>query len=141
MNAILKKKIRRKLSKGGFTLVEVMVSLFIVVVGIIGSMAFFVSAIAATKTARDTTLATTHAEYILEDMQTKEGLQEIVDTDWVVFWDSLVEGNIVESLDSETVSVIYKDIDADPLNVIVLVNWETSLRDCSTSIMTEATNR
>jgi len=123
----------RKKNKKGLTLVEILFATFILVVGICASLLYFTKAILVTKTARDITTATTHAEYILEEMKTKTTIAEIKNEDWQTW--ATAQG--LNTLTSETVAVSYSDIAADLVNITLQLNWVTKGRPQQVSFVTE----
>ena len=129
--------IRRRilLAKKGSTLLEVVISLLLVSIGIVGALMYFTSAHASIRLARDMTVATSHTEYILEDMRAKATLADITNTDWADFADN---ANL-DTLTNETVTVTYEDPDADPLNITVTIDWTTNSRNASISFTKELT--
>jgi len=117
------------------TLVEVLVAMFILTIGIFGSLMFFTTASESVKVAGDMTVATSHAEYVLEEMQVMSTLGNILSTDWTTWAGS--EG--LDTLDSESVTVVFANSLNDPLDVTVSVAWETQGRASNVSLRTELT--
>lgn len=64
------------INNAGMTLVEVMIAVFILSIGMMGTLSYFVTTKVAVEIARDQTTATVHAEYVLEDMRAKTTLAE-----------------------------------------------------------------
>jgi len=124
-----------KLNKKGMTLVEVMVAVMILTIGIFASLLCFTRSNEATLAARDLTTAVTHAEYILEEMHTLAALTDITSTNWSTW----ANAQGLNTLDNESISVIYLNPLADPLSVMVTINWETKGRNESTFLATEFT--
>ncbi len=110
-------------------------AVFILSIGMMGTLSYFVTTKVAVEMARDQTTAAVHAEYILEEMCTQATLAEITATDWPAF----VAAAGLDTLNSEVVTVAFADVDADPLSITVTVAWKNSMRDSSTSIVTEMT--
>lgn len=130
------KKINQKLkSKSGITLIEVMVSMFILTFAILGALSYFTTAAAATQLAGEMTIATSHAEHILEDMRARSTLADITSADWGAY----VTDNNLDTLDNESITVTFADAGADPLNITVAVNWDTATRTHNISLTTEMT--
>ena len=119
----------------GLTLIEVLVSFFILSVGILSSLMFFTSATASTELARDMTTANTHAEYVLEEMHSRAALTDITAEEWPD-WTS---ANGLNTLPQETITVTFTDPSADPLPINVTVTWKTKERAHTLALETEMT--
>src|SRR5882672_6936083 len=111
-------------SKSGLTLVEVLMTVFVLSVGVLSSLMFFTNAMLSTEYARDLTVATTHAEYVFEEMQTRNTLANITGTNW----SSWFTGQGLNTLNGESVAVTYTNSAADPLAVTTTVNWTKKSR-------------
>ncbi len=103
----------------GFTLVELMVSGYILLVGICGTLLLFVNFMKTTASSWETTIAVSHAEYILEEMQKAPTLFEVMGRDW----DEWAQARQLKTLPSEKVQTVYADPAADPLDIRVSVSW------------------
>lgn len=101
------------------TLVEILVAVFILTVGIVGSLLFLVNAMTATETARDLTTATTHAESVLEEMKSRLSLDDIQLTDWKAW--AKAEG--FDSLPNEQLDVQFEPPGGNPLKIDVTIRW------------------
>src|SRR5690242_9923053 len=120
------------LQKKGFTLVELLIAVFILSVSIAGVLLLFTQSILSTEYAWDKTTATNHAEGILEEMQLRETLSEVVNTDWIG-WAEKQGFNI---LPQESVEIHFEDPAADPLDIQVTVKWIRKLRKSQVSLRT-----
>ena len=123
----------------GVTLVEVLISVFVLSIGVTGSLAYFTTAKSATLLSRDTTTAVTHGEYILEEMRALPTLAEIVSADDTEYWNNYVTAQGLNTLDNEAITVAFADPDGDPLNITVTIDWETNTRARTVSLTTELT--
>lgn len=122
--------------KKGFTFIELLVAVFILALGIISTINFFITAQASTKYAQDLTVAATHAESVLESMRTKTALAQITATDWAAW----AQGSGLNTLPSESYSVTYPSgTDANPLDAQVIVSWVRNSRTNSVSFATKMT--
>ncbi len=101
------------------TLVELMLVVFVLMVGIVSTLFFFSSTMLLTGVARDITVATTHAEYILEEMYARKGFSSILNTDWPQW----ARDEQLNTLPNETVEVDFINPGSDPLDVHVRVSW------------------
>lgn len=107
-------------SDKGFTLAELLVSAYILLVGICGTFLLYIDCMNATQFAWDSTVAVTHAQYVLEEMQNKSDLFGIVGTDW----NKWAEKQELKSLPGESFNVIFPDPQANPLSIQVRVQWQ-----------------
>jgi len=130
---------KKLLDKKGVTLVEIMVSVFVLSIGITGSLAYFTTAKSATLLSRDTTTATSHGEYILEEMSALSTLAEIVSENDPEYWNTFIAAQNLNTLDNEVITIAFADPDADPLNITVTVDWQTNTRARNISLVTELT--
>ena len=121
--------------KKGLTLVELLIALFVLTVGILSLVLFFSNAINAIEYASDITAATSHAEYILEEMQRRDSLANITATDWTSWAQS--EGFV--NLPSETINVTFTNATADPLETQARIGWVRDSRQSNVSLMTRIT--
>jgi len=114
------KKSRQTKTRHGFTLVELMVAIFVLALGVAGALNFFVGSAAAVHYAEDLTTAYVHLEYVLEEMKTYEELSAITANDW----NTWAAGKGLNDLPDEAFSVSYPGgTDADPLQIQVSVSW------------------
>lgn len=122
-------------NKKGLSLVEVLFSVLFISTAVASSLLYFSSAQAATALAKDTTIATNHATYILEEMRMLDDLATVTDTNW----DDFVSINNLNDLMNEDIEISFVDTSADPLNVTITVNWTTHTRQHNLSMETEIT--
>ena len=135
MNILRNKKTQRK-KKNGFTLAELLVAIAVLAFGVTGTLLFFSNAMAAREYAEDLTIASTHAEFILEEIVTKSALADITAADWTAW--AVSTG--LNTLPTESCSVTYPaGTSADPLEIQVTVNWVRKGRTNSTSLTTQIT--
>ncbi len=119
----------------GFTLLELLIAAYILIIGISSTLLLNVNAMTSSQFAWDLTVATTHAENILEEMQLKETLADIMATDWAA-WSQQQKLN---TLPGETITVQVTDPDADPLDIEVAVEWQRKLRKSNIVLKTKLT--
>lgn len=122
-------------STKGFTLIEVLVAAFVLLVGICSMLSLFTYSMASAESGWDRTLATSHAEAILEAMQAKSTLADIVLTDW----EEWAEEQHLRILPQERFKVTYANPNNNPLSIQVLVQWERRLRTNNISLETQLT--
>jgi len=103
----------------GMTLAEVLLAAFILTTAIAGAFLFFSQAMISSELSRDITVATSHAEYILEEMQEKDTLGEVVTKDWNQF----AIDNGLKTLPQETINVQFANEFSNPVDAHVTVAW------------------
>lgn len=119
----------------GFTLVELLVTVYVLVIGICGILALLVNSMLSTQIAWDTTTATSHAQYILEEMESINTLSGIESTDWVLW----AQKQNLNTLPQETFQVTYPNPLIDPLEIQVLDQWQREGRTNSITLRTKLT--
>ena len=119
----------------GFTLVELLLAVFILSVGIGAMLMLFSHSLSMSEIAWQRTQATAHAEFILEEMQLRESLQDIVRTDWQKW---AIEEKLL-TLPKEAVVVEFTDPKNDPLDIEVIINWERNNRASHLALATKLT--
>ena len=123
----------KRCPSSGFTMVETLIAVLLLSVGILASLMFFVQAQDSTQLAQDMTVATTHADYIFEEIYGRETLSEIQETDWT----SWVRETGLSPLPDETITVEYGEPGQQPLPVSLTVQWNRKGRDHHVSLATE----
>lgn len=103
----------------GFTLVELMTAAYILLVGICGILLLLVNAMSSTEIAKNVTIATSHAEYVLEAMQNEKSLADITAKDWGE-WAGQQKFDL---LPEESFDISFEDPAKDPLEIEVTVEW------------------
>jgi prepilin-type N-terminal cleavage/methylation domain-containing protein len=117
----------------GFTLVELLISVMILAGAISGVLLLFSASMASSEFAWDTTVATSHAEHILEEMQSRDSLAAILSADWK----SWTAGQGMDTLPGETVGIHFADKASNPLDVQVTVNWLRKSRSNELTLKTK----
>lgn len=119
----------------GFTLVELLIAVMVLAGAISGVLLLFSASMASSDLAWDTTVATSHAEYVLEEMQSRDSLPSIIDSDWKAW----TAGQGLNTLPQETVEVVFADKSSDPLDVQVNVDWVRKSRASNVTLKTKIT--
>ena len=119
----------------GFTLVELLIAVMILAGTISGILLLFSASMASSELAWDTTVATTHAEHILEEMQSRDSLSAILSADW----NNWVIGQGLNTLPQETIDIVFADNSGNPLDVRVRVHWVRKLRVNEVMLKTKIT--
>jgi len=119
----------------GISLVEILIAVFVLTIGILSCLMYFSAAINSTETARDLTVATTHGEFVLEDMRAMATLNEITARNWTEWAGT----SGLNTLPQESVLVAFSDPMADPLPISVTVSWQRMDRVNNVQLETEMT--
>ena len=146
-----RKAMRRK-SLAGFTLSELLLATAILVIALSGLLALFINCIFLNESNRNLALATSHAQYILEEIRGtafNQAKDKITNGDWNLS----VEGEEgkrpqdapynLTALSNEniTTSITTNETQFDPLGVSVLVRWkDRGQRDRDTTLETLITD-
>ena len=133
-------EILRKKEKG-FTLIELMITIAVVILALLGLLSANTMMMRTSGTVFERAVATQHANQVVErirDLAT--GSLASVTTTFPnagVVNSALYTSTASELLSNESVSVIYADPAANPLDATVTVNWNAQgLRPVSTNIRT-----
>lgn len=121
--------------KSGFTLVEVLIAVFILSIGIVSTLMFFSTAMTTADYSRDVTVATSHGECILEEMKTKKSTFDIV----AVNWENWLSDNGFALLPQERVRVDITKVLENSLDIKVTVDWVKRARIFNVTLQTEIT--
>ena len=121
--------------KNGFTLVELLVSAYILLIGICGILSLFGNLMISTESAWETTVATSHAQYILEEMQNKKTLADIE----LIDWKKWVQDQNLTTLPQEELNVIFPAPASDPLEIQVIDQWQKNSRVSTINLRTQLT--
>ena len=119
----------------GLTLVELLISAYILLIGICGILLLYVNIMSLTESSWDRTVATSHIESILEEMQNKKTLNNIILTDW----NEWAQNQNLKTLPQESFKVIYTDTSSDPLEIQVINQWQRKSGYNSINIRTKLT--
>ena len=128
-------EMRHGLNKQGVTLVEVLITVFIMTIGILSCLMYFTTAMRSTELARDVTVATTHGEYLLEEMHSRNTLGEITTANWEAWTDTAG----LTTLPEEDITVAFANTETDPLDITVAVNWQRQSRANTINFNTQLT--
>ena len=119
----------------GISLAEIMLTVMILGVGISATFTLLAASMASSQLSWDTTVATTHAEHILEEMEGRKSLAGITSENWQKWFNA--QG--IPVLPGEEIEVTYKDPKADPLQIDVKVGWQRKSREGGVSLVTRLT--
>ena len=124
-----------KLSSKGFTFAEVIVTVFVLATAIVSALLFFTNALLLTQYSKDITEATSHGEYLFEEMRSRGALDNIVQTNWQNWYASVG----LRTLPEEGIAVTFNDAAADPLEIYAVVSWRRRARVLEESFATRMT--
>jgi len=108
----------------GFTFVELLIAVLILSIAIGGVLLLYVTSMMSSQLAWDTTVATSHAESILEEAQTLESIDKIKNFNWKGWAE--VQG--LNTLPGENIDVAFSSPGNNLLGIQVTVNWATKAR-------------
>lgn len=131
--------IKMQEAQRGFTLIEVVVSTFILTVGILALLGTFLSGLALVESSRGTSTAAADARAVFEEMRRLSGnsLTQVTGRNWTVW--STQAG--LSGLPNESVAVTYRNPAADPLEATVTVSWQDRGRNRSAVFTSLVTRR
>ncbi|MBU1043758.1 MAG: prepilin-type N-terminal cleavage/methylation domain-containing protein [Candidatus Omnitrophica bacterium] len=127
------KKKKINLDANGFTLIEIMISITLLTVVLLGLISGYMNCLRLNEMSKSTTVATEDARRVLEQMRSDAitTLSDITSVDWTAW----AGANGLNSLGSEQIAVGYIDrdgtgdaLDDDPLEVAIVVSWQDGER-------------
>lgn len=117
-----------RFSSRGFTLMELMISVAILIVVIVGFLASFLHSIMLTRSSREKTIALNDAQFVLESMKAES------------FADLLAYiPPAFSNLHEESVSVVASIVAARRVAAVATVTWKENDRERSVELYTEIT--
>lgn len=119
----------------GFTFIEILITIVILSGVIAGTLLLLSASMLSSQYAWDTTIATSHAEYILEEMQVRDSLGILILTDW----DDWLKNEGMEYLPEEKISVKFGNKQPNLLDVNVTISWVRNKRISETNLLTMIT--
>lgn len=103
-----------------FTLVELMITAYVLLIGISGVLLSYVQFLSSSQSSWDMTVASSHAESILEDMHTQKSLADIPSIDW----DGWADTHGFKSLPEEKIIAVFDNASPQLLDITVTVEWQ-----------------
>lgn len=103
----------------GFTFVEVLIAVFILSVAIGGVLLLYTTSMMSSQLAWDISVATSHAEYVLEEAQTLDSKEKVLGFNWKGWGE--VQG--FNTLPAENIDVAIKSLSDNLLDIQVTVDW------------------
>ncbi|MCD6094197.1 MAG: type II secretion system protein [Candidatus Omnitrophica bacterium] len=129
---------RSKCSLTGFTLLELICAVAILVVALVGLLSSYTGSLNLIQANTNTSIAVNEAQRIIEEMRKRNLRANIVSEDWPAW--VISEG--CNCLSNESINVTYPDgTDADPLQILVRVNWTEKGRARNVELVTLLTER
>ena len=114
------------------TLAEMLIAVFVLSIGIGSTLLFFTNALVSVDYAGDLTMASAHAEHILEEMRSRKTLKDITTTNW----EEWSEENVLNALPEEAVEISFANVETNPLQVTAKVHWVKKSRKNDVTFMT-----
>lgn len=131
------------MKKSGFTLLELMIGAAVLILALVGLIAAYIGCFSLNESARNLTIATNHAQCVMEEIRDRNLTFNIIQQNWTT-WAALnpPSGGGCNSLDNEIITVNYPSgTSANPLQILVTVNWTEKSRQKSTQLVTLLTER
>ena len=116
----------------GFTFLELLIAVCILAVSIVGLLALYSQCMFLSQRAQSMTVATSHAEYVLEQIH-RTAFASIASTNWTTW----AQGAGLNTLSGEAISVSVSG--TDPLDITVTVSWNERGRTLSQTFNTKVT--
>ncbi len=113
----------------GFTLIEAVISILLVVVAIGGLWSAFLSGMFLVEEGRNATQAATDARTVFEEMRRRSasGLSAITSLDWTGW----AQGAGLTALPGESIAVTFANPASDPVQATATVSWTEKSRSRS----------
>jgi prepilin-type N-terminal cleavage/methylation domain-containing protein len=125
----------------GFTLTELLISLFVIAIGLLGMVLGNTHVQQGSESAHERMVATQDAHRVIELMRNTSANGNFPDNVATSFPNGRAVAGF-NNLNSEQVVVTYADPEADPLNITVTTTWrERGVRIVSTQLRTLMTKR
>ena len=133
----------KKISKKGFSLIELMISAAILIAALLPVLVLFYNYLVVMEISRNTTIAVNDASFVLESMRSTD---PFTTNNVVAAYPAgvdLADRIGPRKLRNETVVVSYQNPAADPLVITMTVSWqdEVKIRNRSFSATTMMTQR
>lgn len=128
-------------NRKGFTLTELLISLFVIALGLLGMILSNTYVQRTSEVAHERMVATQDAHRAIELMRNTSASGEFPDNVTRAFPNGAAVAGF-NNLTNESVTVVYADPDADPLNITVTTNWaQRGSRNASIQLRTLMTRR
>ncbi|MBI3312494.1 MAG: prepilin-type N-terminal cleavage/methylation domain-containing protein [Candidatus Omnitrophica bacterium] len=111
----------------GFTLIEVVVSTFVLAVGILSLLGTFLSGLILVESSRNRSVAAADARAVFEEMRRLSGtsLAQVTAQNWSTWGRNAG----LTALPNEQITVAFRNPAADPVEATVTVRWQERNRD------------
>ncbi len=117
------------------TLVEILLAIFVLVIGVLSVLLFYTNAMKMSQLAQDITVATTYGEYILEEAKVTP-YSDLTNT---LYWDSWISAEGLNALNNANILVTANG-EIDPIEVEACIRWDHCGRTYDITLTTEITN-
>lgn len=110
----------------GFTLIEVVVSMFVLSVAILALLGTFLSGLTLVESSRNRSTAAADARAVFEEMRrlANTGLPQATGQNWTTWGRNAG----LTTLPNEQITVTFRNPNADPVEATVTVNWQEKER-------------
>lgn len=119
----------------GLTLLEVLFTALLLLAGIGGALLLYTNAMVTSGFSAEMTVAASHAENVLEEMQSKFSLADVTGMDWEKWF----QESGLPTLPQETLRVRFTNPNADPLDIQATITWQQKSRTNTVSLQTQMT--
>lgn len=135
--------IAKRANRSGFTLMELMAAAVILALALAGLLGAFVGNFNLIGLARNLTIATNHARSVMEEIRERNIPSFITTEDWTGWaQQDAPGGGGCNTLNNENVQVSFPSgVGANPLQVLITVNWTEKGRPRNTQFVTLITER
>ncbi len=132
-----------KTDKSGFTLMELMFAAAVLAIVLGGLLGVFVSNFRLIESGRNLTVASNHAQCVMEEIRNINLPATITAQDWTAWAQADPPGGGgCNTLNEESIQVSYPSgEEADPLEIVITVNWTEKGRARSVQLVTLLTER
>lgn len=127
----------------GFTLLELMIGTAVLIIALVGLIAAYMGCFALNESARNLTIATNHAQCVMEEIRDRNVTSNITKEDWTA-WAAADPpgGGGCNTLDTEIVQVTYPlGTTINPLEILVTISWSDRDRIKNIQTVTLLTER
>lgn len=130
-------------NNSGFTLLELMIGAAVLIIALVGLIAAYIGCFALNESAKNLTIATNHAQCVMEEIRDRNITSNITQEDWAA-WAAAdpPDGGGCNTLDAEIVQISYPSgTTINPLEILVTISWSDRGRTKNIQAVTLLTER
>jgi len=122
----------------GFTLMELMIAAAILILALVGLLGVFIGSFGLVESAENLTIAVNHAQSVVEQMRDYNIPALVTSQNWTTWAQAdYPSGGGCNTLQSESIQATYPSgTSADPLEIMITVNWSEAGRQRSVELTT-----